>query len=210
MKFRSIGATIAAVALLTIALPHAANAAPVDEGTTVDITAPGSDQLSPEIQTQIDELAANERLIDSASSRAAGILTFDLGAALASGVPMDLARDYAQGVAIGGGQVVNDGEFRLSISARAACKGQNKFWSDWIGYHFKLDSCITPKVVTAIAGGAGVAGLAGTLSAAFPPVALPLAAIGAVYAYSAWSIDQCSKNGTGIEMSLAGFLCWAQ
>jgi hypothetical protein len=32
----------------------------------------------------------------------------------------------------------------------------------------------------------------------------------ALMQYSAWSIDACSKNGTGVELALSGFICWAQ
>lgn len=37
-----------------------------------------------------------------------------------------------------------------------------------------------------------------------------VAIAGAIFSYSAWSIDQCSRNGTGVELLLAGFVCWAQ
>ncbi|QIZ98982.1 hypothetical protein [Leifsonia sp. PS1209] len=208
MRFTSLVAAAATAALIALAVPSPASASLTGRASTVDVAVTSTEQLPPEVQSQVDELQANRSRIDAASTNVHGMVTFDFAAALRSGVPNELARDYARGVAIGGGHVVNDnGEFPSQVSARATCRGQNAFWYDWIGYHFKLDSCITPKVVKAIAGTAGVAGVLGALSAAFPPTSLPLVAVGAVAAYSAWSIDQCSKNGTGVEMSLAGFVC---
>lgn len=37
-----------------------------------------------------------------------------------------------------------------------------------------------------------------------------VAIAGAIFSYSSWSIDQCSKNGSGVELLFAGFVCWAQ
>lgn len=211
MKFTSFAAVAVTAALIALAFPSAASAAPTSGPASVEIAAASMEQLPPDVRSQIEELEGNWSRIGAASTTEGGIVTFDLAGAIGNGVPRELARDFAQGVAIGGGHVVNDnGEFPSRLSARATCRGQNAFWYDWIGYHFKLDSCITPKVVNAIAGTAGVAGVLGALSAAFPPTSLPLVAVGAVAAYSAWSIDQCSRNGTGVEMSLAGFVCWAQ
>lgn len=110
--------------------------------------------------------------------------------------------------------MINTGErsFRTTIT-RAACRGESRVWIDIWGTHVRLNSCVTPTVVTAIQGGSNAAYIAaaiGGLSGVGAIAGGAIALAGAIGNYSAWSIDQCSRNGTGVELALAGFVCWAQ
>jgi len=95
--------------------------------------------------------------------------------------------------------------------AFAACRGENKIWTDYLGGHARFSSCVTPKLVSALQAGVGATALAATIAtAATLGVAAVSAIVPALLQYSAWSIDACSKNGTGVELVFASFICWAQ
>lgn len=170
-------------------------------------------QLTPSQQAELADLQANVASIEKSTKD--GI--FDYSVAVQNGVDANVAREWAQGVYAAGG-VVAGAPADLAASAkasprstRAVCRGQNKIWTDILGVHARLSSCVVPKVVSALQAGAGAATLAATIAtAASLGVGAVTAIVPAVMHYSAWSIDACSKNGTGVELALSGFVCWAQ
>lgn len=93
----------------------------------------------------------------------------------------------------------------------AACRGINKMWSDWLGWHAKLDSCATKQVIDALRSGAAATTVAAIIiTATGGPVGAVAAIMPALLTWSAASIEACSRNGTGVEVAFSGFVCWAQ
>ena len=136
--------------------------------------------------------------------------TFYFNEAIAAGVPEAMAREWAQGYALGGGIVVGVKE-PVSISARAVCRGANQIWTDWLGGHAKFSSCAVPKVTSALQAGVGATAAAAAIAAAASlGVGAVTAIIPALMQYSVWSIQACAANGTGVELAFAGWVCWAQ
>ncbi|QIZ99578.1 hypothetical protein [Leifsonia sp. PS1209] len=213
--------TLAVGVILSVMVPTTATAAerPI-AGSPTEALGIHADLSAPEIQAQVRQLEEFAEQIADASSRSGGVLVFDYARAVASGVPDGLVRDYATGVILGSGRVeAAPADFHIdarglssSMLERGSCRGQNSWWIDIWGNHIRMDSCITARVVIALTGGAGAAAIAAILTslagAVFAGGAVALG--GALAGYSAWSMDQCSKNGTGIEAAMAGFVCWAQ
>lgn len=170
--------------------------------------------LSPDTQADLDRLAASAAVIEQATSDGG----FDYASAVANGAGDTIAREWAEGVILGGGNVLNAPEGTSpstatppQVSVFAACRGQNRIWTDYLGGHARFSSCAVPKVVSALQAGVGATALAATIAtAASLGVAAVSAIVPALLQYSTWSIDACSKNGTGVELAFAGFVCWAQ
>lgn len=192
----------------------AASAATPSDAPAADRThAVAASGPNAEATAELAELERHAGGLSSADHTAAdGIRTFDYAAAVTAGVPDEMAANYARGVTGSGGVVVNAPAGVITrTDLRAACRGQNKVWVDF-ATHIRINSCVTPKVVAALGvpgGLATVAGLVGGFAGAgFAGGGVAIA--GAIFSYSSWSIDQCSKNGSGVELLFAGFVCWAQ
>lgn len=202
MKTRSILTLgIAAILALGAALP--ANAAP-------EPAPPAPTNSSPITANDLATINAYAAPIDAATSKG----TFDYSLAITGGVPTTLATEWAQGYALGGGTITNLAAgitLPNALPDVKSCRGSNAIWTDWLGGHAKFSSCATRAYVTALQGGAAGTTVAAAIAAASTlTVGALMGIIPALMAYAAWSIDACSKNGTGIEMAFAGVVCWAQ
>jgi hypothetical protein len=211
-------ASVAAIAALALGTPaHAAENAPrsielaADGSAAIDIDATAAPD--PSADHDLEALALAAPAIESSSQ--GGV--FDLSAAIAAGARMEVATEWAEGVALAGGRVVNV-PAGVSLATPTAlpptpraCRGQNKIWTDYLGGHARFSSCVVPKLIAALQAGVGATALAATIAtAASMGVGAVSAIVPAVMQYSVWSIDACSKNGTGVELAFAGFICWAQ
>jgi hypothetical protein len=168
-------------------------------------------ELTPAQSAELSALDGYLPAIERAS--AAGV--FDYPAALALGVDEHVATEWAQGVILAGGRVTGLPDVaRPSLpqqQVRAACRGANGMWSDWLGWHARLDSCNTKRVIDALRSGAGATTVASIIvTAAGGPIGAVSAIMPALLTWSAGSIEACSRNGTGVEVAFAGFICWAQ
>jgi hypothetical protein len=216
-KLALVGSIIGAALLVTAGVAPASAAEPVPAGLQVatdgtavlNLPASTTDPKVDQVAAELESSGAIEEMSETHS--------FDYGAAVASGVSVETANDWAQGVAIAGGAVSNapaslETSLPSAVASRAACRGVNKLWSDAFGSHVKLDSCNTIKLVAALQSGAGATAVLAVLAGAgFGASTGALAAIvPSIIQYSAWSVDACSKNGTGVELVLGGIICWAQ
>jgi hypothetical protein len=210
MKLKSTLVAVTVGMIMALAIPGTANASP---SVNLGMAANDQSNLRPAQQDELDRLEAHAAALEAADTKVSGVRTFDFGKALASGVPTDLASGWASGIASTGGRVINAGDRVFETATVLGCRGEWRVWIDGWGTHVRLDSCITPKVVTALQGVGNAAFIAAAIGGMSGIGAIPGGAIalaGAMLNYSAWSIDQCSKNGTGVELAYAGFVCWAQ
>lgn len=206
---------VAAVAAPADASPSAASAVGSDSGTTVPVIpdAESAASLPSAQQAELAALSSSSAAIEEATANG----EFDYALAVRSGADETVAREWAQGVQLAGGAVRNAPnptsltQMPVRIAALAACRGQNRIWTDYLGGHARFSSCVVPKAVAALQAGVGATALAATIAtAASMGVAAVSAIVPALLQYSVWSIDACSKNGTGVELAFAGFVCWAQ
>ncbi|QIZ97975.1 hypothetical protein [Leifsonia sp. PS1209] len=205
-------AIAAAATLAVIGIGSPAQASEVS--AHIDLAAGDHAEWSPAVQGEYARLLSSADGLLAADRSIDGQRTFDFALAIDAGVPNDIATSWAEGVADTGGIVVNAGPRSFPTHAsRAACRGESRVWIDIWGTHVRLNSCVTPTVVTALQGGANAAYIAAAIGGLSGIGAIAGGAIalgGAIGNYSAWSIEQCSRNGTGVELALAGFVCWAQ
>lgn len=141
--------------------------------------------------------------------------TFDFSAAVKAGADEQFALEFAKGFGANGGTVTNGpiqvthaSEFR----ALSSCRGQTRIWSDWIGLHWRADSCTATVIASELAMGAGFAAIAGVVAAKFdlPEGAAVSAIVGAILAIGSAAITACNARGTGVEAVGWGAICWAQ
>lgn len=161
-------------------------------------------------EVDANQLALVDTAVDESSK------TFDYKKALAAGADAQFAAEYALGYSASGGTVLNAPAgahaAKNLVSPMAKCKGQNKIWSDWIGFHYRLDSCLVQRVIALEAEGAGAAAIAGAIGGAVSAggTALAGAVAGALLAMGSAGLAACAVNGTGVEGVGTGVICWAQ
>ncbi len=216
LQFKKTFGGIAAIATCTVVAVGLLGSAPAFADTPPDGTlgsvvratpVVAAELLNPaEVTAEMDALRVHSTALDGATRNG----TFYFDEAIEAGVPEDMAREWAHGYALGGGMVVGVKE-PVTISARAACRGTNQIWADWLGAHAKFSSCVVPKVTSALQSGVGATAFAaGIAAAASLGVGAVTAIVPALMQYSVWSIQACAANGTGVELAFAGFVCWAQ
>lgn len=171
----------------------------------------GDVNLSP---SQNEELETLKRSLPAIQAATIGRV-FDYGSAKASGVSELMASNWARGVILAGGQVVGAPDLAQPTSSEpnssGGCRGVNKMWSDWLGWHAKLNSCTTKQVIDALRVGVPATTVASLIvTACAGPIGAVSAIMPALLTWSASSIEACSRNGTGVEVAFAGFVCWAQ
>jgi hypothetical protein len=99
-----------------------------------------------------------------------------------------------------------------SIESLSACAGETRGWMDGFGAHARFDSCDTNTLIAAMNNGASYAALAAVL-AGFSGEVYAVgggALVAALIQLSSSSISACAVDGTGVEIAVAGFVCWAQ
>ena len=176
------------------------------------VSSGGRAELNP---AQSAELTALDEDLPSIQAATVGGV-FDYTRAVALGADAQVAVEWARGVVLAGGRVSGLPDsarvgLPLQPQSRAACRGANAMWSDWLGWHARLDSCNTLRVVDALRSGAGATTVASIIiTAAGGPIGAVSAIMPALLTWSAASVEACSRNGTGVEVAFAGFICWAQ
>ncbi|MGJ4845135.1 hypothetical protein [Leifsonia sp. Le1] len=169
---------------------------------------------TPDAVADVEQLEAAFPALDGATDRSTVRPVFDFAAALSAGAPLDLAREWSVGIQVIGGEILNAPPGIVEPMAPTllprACSGQSRWWVDAWGTHVRLDSCATRTAISVLQGSSSAAALAAALGGFAPLVGMPFGIYAGMAGYSAWSIEQCSRNGTGVELALAGFVCWAQ
>lgn len=212
-----LGAIVVALSVAVMAAPASAAVPGVGQIPSGRVaTVPSA--LPSDLQAQADEFAQYEPVLLESLQGSDGAQTFDLDLALSRGVPTDLATDFAEGISLAGGTV--SGDFipsqllsdASSVQALSACAGETRGWVDGFGAHARFDSCDTDTLVSALNIGASYSAIAAIL-AGFSGEVYAVGGGGLVAALiqaSGSSISACAVDGTGVEIAVAGFVCWAQ
>jgi len=154
-----------------------------------------------------------------------GIVEFDYQRALRSGVQLQVANEFAAGIVAGGGGVARGPASTTSSSTAAQaqtqalktlasnCQGRKGASKYWWGSQLRLNSCGANVLINAIWAGAGLAALAGIITAVTGVGGIAGAVVAALLTIGAGVLGVCASWGTGIYINqywVGPPVCWAQ
>lgn len=179
----------------------------------------GQESISPEASDYLTEaqVIKYSQLEDFTVSSADSI-TFDYEGAIAAGVDMGGADDFAYGIELAGGYAagytaVSQPESLQASVMAASCPGVNGVKSMWYGYQLLMDSCRTTLIANLVLGGAAAATLTALIMSWTGVGAVAAGVIAAALGIVGAGLSACNSWGQGIGVNVLWTgqpWCWTQ